>query len=99
MDKLFELNKKIGLCFQKINYIKYFQSTDEEKDTACRKERDDYIEYVNSDALNFKNVVEEKYKKILGIIKFNYFFCFMHNKIIKFLKKLSEREEYIEKNY
>jgi len=71
MDKLFEMNKKIGLCFQTINYIKYFQSTDEDKDAACRKERDDYIEYVNSDALNFKNIVEEKYKKVLGTINLN----------------------------
>ena len=69
MDRLFELNKKIGLCFQKINYIKYFQSSEEEKEAACRKERDEYIEYVNSDALDFKNVVEEKYNKVLS--KFN----------------------------
>lgn len=66
MDKLFELNKKIGLCFQKINYIKYFKSSQEEKDSACRKERDDYIEYVNSDALNFRNLVEEKYNQVLS---------------------------------
>jgi len=66
MDKFLELNKKIGLCFQKINYIKYFNSSQEEKDSACRKERDEYIEYVNSDALNFRNLVEEKYNKVLS---------------------------------
>ena len=71
MEKLFELNKKVGLCFQKINYLKYLHSSQEEKDSACRKERDDYIEYINSDALNFKNLVEEKYNKV----KSNYIQC------------------------
>jgi len=76
MDKLFELNKKIGLCYQKINYIKLFNSSQEEKDSACRKERDEYIEFVNSDALNFKNIVEEKYNKVLSKIFNKYLICF-----------------------
>jgi hypothetical protein len=68
MDKFFELNKKIGLCYQKINYLKLFNSSQEDKDAACRSERDEYIEYVNSDAMDFKKIIEEQYNKVLSKI-------------------------------
>lgn len=66
MDKFRELNRNVGLCFQKINYSKYFYSSEEEKNQACRKERDELIEYINSDAYTFKSIAQEKYDKVQG---------------------------------
>ena len=66
MDKFNELNRKVGLCFQKTNYANYFYSSQEDKDSTCRKERDEFIEYINSDSMDFKNILNEKLKKVKG---------------------------------
>lgn len=72
MEKFRELNRNVGLCFQKINYSKYFYSSKEEKSAACRKERDELTEYVNSDSFKFKGIVEEKFEKVQGKLDFSF---------------------------
>jgi hypothetical protein len=64
MEKYQELLRNVGLCYQRINYVKYFNSSEDEKSEACKKERDNLSEYINSDDFNFKNFVEEKLKKV-----------------------------------
>jgi hypothetical protein len=64
MDKYEELMKNVGLCFQRVNYINYFHSSEDEKSEACRKERDQLAEYINSEEFSFRAMVEEKLKKV-----------------------------------
>ena len=64
MEKYQELLKNVGMCYQRINYVDYFNSTEDEKGDACTKERSQLSEYISSDDFSFKTIVEEKLKKV-----------------------------------
>lgn len=64
MDKYQELFRNVGLCYQRINYVNFFNSSEDEKGEACKKERDILAEYINSEDFSFKAIVEEKLKKV-----------------------------------
>ena len=48
-------------------YKFYFFSSEEVKEQSCKKERDDLIDYLNSDAMNFENIIKERIKLLEGI--------------------------------
>ena len=64
MEKYDQLVRNVGFCFQRINYVNFFNSTEDEKSEACRKERDLLKEYVNSEEFSFRGMVEEKLKQV-----------------------------------
>jgi hypothetical protein len=67
MDKFISLHEKISQCYKRINYQKYYFLSDEDREKVCKKEREDFVLYLNSDDVSFENMVKEKISQIDSI--------------------------------
>jgi hypothetical protein len=71
MDKLIELHEKVSLCYSKIPWKAYQSLSQDEKERICKKEREEFVTYVDSDSLNHDNILKEKMTQLDGkYIKF-----------------------------
>jgi hypothetical protein len=66
MDKLNQIHDKLANCYSKVSYKDYFFWTEEMKEETCLKEREALTEYLNSDALNFENLVKHSIANLKG---------------------------------
>jgi hypothetical protein len=66
MERFIQLHEKLYLCYNKISYKDYLIWSDEQKDETCLKEREALVEYLNSDKMDFENVVKENLAKRRG---------------------------------
>ena len=66
MDKLNQIHSKLANCYSKVSYKEYFFWNEEMKEEICLKEREALTEYLNSDALNFENIVKESIANLKG---------------------------------
>jgi hypothetical protein len=60
MEKFLELHDKLSLCYSKIHFLDYIKLSDEDKDEVCNKEKSDLRNYLSSDNMSHKNILEEK---------------------------------------
>ncbi len=60
MQKLEQFSQRLSYCYAKVPYLKYFNSSEDAQEEICRKEREDLSEYLNSDSMNFENVLKER---------------------------------------
>lgn len=68
MEKFVNLHTKLAYCYSKIPYIKYLQLSDDEKDEICSRERNAAVEQMNSDAMNFENILKDRINLLKGKI-------------------------------
>ncbi len=62
MQKFVELHTNLGKCYGNIPYYVYFHNPPETQEKICKKEREEFIEYANSDNMNFDNLLRERIK-------------------------------------
>ena len=70
MEKFGQLHDRLSLCYNRIPYHKYFALSEDAKEETCLKERQAVVEALNSDAMNFENVLKDR----INVLKGNLFF-------------------------
>lgn len=60
MEKYHQLHKQLALCYNRKDYIDYFNLSDEEKERVCKREREELSDYLQTDSVNFDNVLKER---------------------------------------
>jgi len=66
METFTQLHERLAKCYNKINYKQYYFLSDEEKDEFCAKERASLADHLNSDAMNFENIVKQRISFLQG---------------------------------
>jgi hypothetical protein len=60
MEKYDELYNKLANCYKKIHLTEYKRLAEEDRDAICQREKADFKNYVNSDSMNFQELVKER---------------------------------------
>ena len=60
MEKFLELHDKLSLCYSKIHFLDYIKLSEDEKDEVCNKEKTDLRNYISSESLSHKNIINER---------------------------------------
>lgn len=68
MEKFVNLHTKLAYCYSKFPFNKYLQLPDDEKDEICSRERHAVVEQMNSDAMNFENILKDRITLLKGNI-------------------------------
>jgi hypothetical protein len=66
MEKFVNLHNKLAYCYSKIPYNKYLELSDDEKDEICSRERQAAVEQLNSDSMNFENILKDRINLLKG---------------------------------
>jgi hypothetical protein len=66
MDKFVNLQEKLVNCYIKIPHKKYFFLPEEIQEQTCLKERNDLTEFLNSDRMNFDNILKDRVEFLEG---------------------------------
>jgi hypothetical protein len=70
MEKFADLHTKLAICYRRVPYVKYLQLSEEEKDEICTRERQAVVEQLNSDSMNFENILKDKINHLKGKLLF-----------------------------
>lgn len=60
MQKYVQLHDRLAECYAKIPYKQYFFSSEDTQEATCKREREDLSEHINSDEMNFDNILKER---------------------------------------
>jgi len=66
MEKFSELHSRLAVCYSKMDYLKYFSLSDDERDEVCAKERQAAADFLKSDAMNFENILTNRINYLKG---------------------------------
>jgi hypothetical protein len=66
MEKFTQLHDRLALCYNRIPYNQYFTLSEDAKEETCLKERQAVVEGLNSDSMNFENILKDRINVIKG---------------------------------
>jgi hypothetical protein len=66
MEKFYELEIKLGTCYRKVHHYDFCRLPEDEQDAICQKERQEFRNYINSDAMNHISLLKDKLRAMEG---------------------------------